>query len=229
MEGENMNTLMTEYRDQQFHFTETPMARDLINEIFSDNYKIFEKEIKFRDGDVVLDVGANEGMFSILIAKLFPGVRVVSLEPVPRTFENFKKNIVLNGLKNIEPYNIGVGKPGQHTIMLTINREDYSGGSSSLITFDKEGHLQVEVGLISLDEAFDLYKIDRCRLLKMDIEGMEYEALYPCTILPRVDYMTAEFHINNRLSFQSRRIDGLAAWCASKTKLIHADLCKMGE
>lgn len=85
------------------------------------------------------------------------------------------------------------------------------------------------MGLISLDEVFDLYSIDRCRLLKMDIEGAEYEVLYPSTVLPRVDYMTIEVHLNHRLDFQSRRPDGLIVWCANQTKLIHADACRMAE
>jgi len=63
--------IQLEYRGTQFYFEESATAQMLINEIFSDNYKIFEREVEFEDGDVVLDLGANEGMFSIMVAKLF--------------------------------------------------------------------------------------------------------------------------------------------------------------
>jgi FkbM family methyltransferase len=219
-----------EFRNQKFYFTPTPTAQALINEIFSDNYKVLEKGVEFRPGDVVLDLGACEGMFSIMMAKLFPMTRIIGLEPVPQTYFTFVRNIGLNGCTNIEPYNIGVGKPGQHTTTLHVAKNNAnSGGSSSLFTFDPLGHDKVEVGLIDLDSAFDLYRIDRCRLMKIDIEGMEYDALYPSHILPRVDYLTAEYHQNAKLEYMSRRMDGLATWCARQVNLIHVDFCKMAE
>ncbi len=218
-----------EFRGQTFSFTETPEAEVLINEIFADNYKVLEKGITFSPGDVILDIGANEGMFSIMMAKLFPETRVIALEPLPSTYFNLVRNKELNKCSNIEAYNVGVGSPGKHTATLVTNKNGMSGGSTSLCTFNPEHHNKTEVGLISLDEAFDLYSIDRCRLLKIDIEGAEYEVLYPSTVLPRVDYMTAEFHFNNKLDFQSRRPDGLIVWLTNQTKLIHADVCRMAE
>lgn len=218
-----------EFHGQTFQFTQTVTAQALINEIFSDNYKVLEKKIEFKKGDVVLDVGANEGMFSIFISMLFPQARVIALEPVPDTFETLKANIALNKCKNIEPYNIGLGKPGQKTATLITNKSGESGGSTALCTFNPETHNKIEVGLISLDEAFDLYAIDRCRLLKMDVEGMEYDILYQSTVIPRTDFFTGEFHFNQRLDFMARRMDALAVWVSNQTKLIHLDLIRMAE
>jgi len=224
-----MSILEKEFRGQKFSFHETPEAQVLIDEIFSDNYKVLEKNIEFSPGDIILDIGANEGMFSIMMAKLFPQTRIIALEPLPSTYFNLVRNKGLNSCSNIEAYNIGIGPPGKHTDILVTNKNGMSGGSTSFCTFNPDHHVKVEVGLISLDEAFDLYNIDRCRLLKLDIEGGEYEALYPSTVLPRVDFMTAEYHFNNKLDFKSRRPDGLIVWCANQTHLIHADVCRMCE
>ena len=73
------------------------------------------------------------------------------------------------------------------------------------------------------------YKIDRCRILKIDIEGAEYDVLYPSTILPRVDFIVAEFHWNSRLDFQTRRPAGLITWCNNQCKVIHVDVIRMAE
>lgn len=221
------------FRDHEYSFHDTVQAPDLIKEIFGDNYDVIKSVeagiLSFPSGSIILDIGANEGMFSILMATLFPQTRIIALEPVSRTFFHLVANKDLNGCSNIECYNVGVGKPGQHTVKMVVGKNDWSGGSSSLITYKESDHIQMEVGLITLDKVFEMYKIDRCRLMKMDIEGMEHDVLYSSTVLPRVDYMTAEFHINNRLNFQCRRMDALAVWCSNLTKLIHVDFCHMAE
>ena len=222
--------LTMEKSDITFRFNDTKDAPLLINEIFSDNYCVLENQgkIEFQPGDVVLDIGANEGMFSIMISKFFPETRIIAFEPVPQTYTKMMQNILLNGCLNIECYNVGIGKPGQSAITLNVSK-DYSSGSTALCTFIPTDHDRVPVTLISLDDVFDVYKISRCKLLKMDIEGMEYDVLYNCQVLPRVDYMTAEFHINANLEYQSMRADGLVNWVSNQTNLIYVDICKMAE
>jgi len=220
--------LTHEFRGQTFYFNDTPTAPTLIKEIFSDNYQVLEKGIEFKANDVILDIGACEGMFSIMMAKLFPMTRIIALEPVPQTYFQLVRNKGLNGCGNIEAFNVGIGKPGQHTVTMNVSK-GFSGGSTVLCTFNPEEQYQVEVGLISLDDAFELYRIDRCRLLKSDIEGSEYDAFYGSTVLPRVDYMVIELHTNKRLEFMTRRMDAMATWLSNQTQLVHVDLCRMAE
>lgn len=60
-------------------------------------------------GDLFFDIGANIGSYTILSSGC-RGVRTVSFEPVPSTFEWLKKNIAVNSLSNIvEALNIGIG------------------------------------------------------------------------------------------------------------------------
>jgi len=213
---------------QKFCFGSTPTAPALISEIFSDNYKILEKAIEFGPGDVILDLGACEGMFSIMLSRLFPLTRIIALEPVSKTYSQMLHNIELNGCSNILAHNIGVGKKEQQKAILNISKE-FSGGSTAFCTFVPLDHYQEEVNIISLDSVFDLYHIKRLRLLKIDIEGGEYDALYSSTILSRIDYMTAEFHMNRKLEFESRRADGLRTWVSNQTNLIHCDIIRMAE
>ena len=223
------NQILThKFQGYEFYFNSTPTAPILISEIFTDNYKILEKAVEFRPGDVILDIGACEGMFSIMLAKLFPFTRVIALEPILQTYLQMLSNIKLNNCTNIEAYNVGVGKKDQQKAILNISKK-YSGGSTAFCTFVPADHYQEEVDIISLDNVFNLYHIERCRLLKSDMEGAEYDVLYSSTVLPRVDYMTAEFHMNSILTFQSRRMDALATWCGNQTNLIHVDFCRMAE
>ena len=217
-----------EFRGQKFEFVETKTAPQLVQEIFADNYKVFQKEIKFRDGDVILDIGANEGFFSIMIAKLFPMTRVIAIEPIPKTVVTLRENILLNKTFNVEAMPYAVGMPGMDSIKFIVSK-DYSGGSTSKCTFNPEHHYEVSVTAFSLNQIFDLCFIDRCRLMKMDIEGAEYEVLYPSSVLEKTDYFTGELHTNNRLEYEGRRMVGLASWISNRTKCIHIEPCNMAE
>jgi len=220
------------FRDHEFQFTSTPTAPALVEEIFGDNYRILqfieEGKLSFRPGDVVIDAGACEGMFSIMLSKLFPEIRIIALEPVPTTYYTLCQNLNLNHCQNIEAFCLGLGGKDQKKVVMIVAKT-FAGGSTSLCNFNPEDHYQVDVGLISLDAAFELYGIERCRLLKMDIEGMEYEVLYPTTVLPRVDYFVGEFHINSRLEYASRRMDGLINWIANRTKVLFIEGMRMAE
>lgn len=220
--------LTHEFQSHKFYFNATPDAPALIAEIFGDNYHVIQSKLEFGAGDVILDLGANEGMFSILMSKLFPLARIIALEPVPRTYYQLMRNIGLNGATNLEAYNVGVGRPNQYTSTLNVSK-DFSGGSTSLCAYNPDHHDKTEVSVMSLDEVFRMYNIERCKLLKVDVEGAEYEVLYPSTILPRVDNMVFECHYNRRLEFAGRRPDGLITWVGNRVKLIHVEMCQMAE
>lgn len=61
-----------------------------------------------RPADVVFDVGANIGWYSILMAKRIPSAQVHSFEPIPGTFARLRENIALNGLANVQAHNWGL-------------------------------------------------------------------------------------------------------------------------
>lgn len=210
-------------------FLNTKTAPALIQEIFSDNYKVGEQKIEFAPKDIVLDLGANEGMFSIFMACLFPEIHIFAYEPIPATFETLQENILLNGYENvITPIRAGVGRPGRQWATFNVSK-DFSGGSTSMCIFNPEDHYLVKAPLISLDDIFLQNDIRKCRLMKMDIEGMEYEALYAATVLPLIDYTVMEVHMNSHLDYDGRRADGLVTWLERQTKLIHVDFCRMTD
>ena len=62
--------------------------------------KLVEGEIN--KGDVVLDVGANVGYFTLIFARLVgPNGKVYAFEPDPDNFALLKKNVEMNGYKNV--------------------------------------------------------------------------------------------------------------------------------
>jgi len=114
---------------------------------------------------VVLDVGANIGIYTLLAAKR--GARVFSIEADPRNAEMLRHHVHLNGFDDrvtILPIAAG-DKAGT----ITIYRYPGNSGHSNLY----EGVDPVQVPCKTID-SLDLPPIDVC---KMDIEGSELRAL----------------------------------------------------
>lgn len=216
------------FNGHRFNFHKTNTSPALINEIFSDNYHIIQSGMKFGRGDVIIDLGANEGMFSIMMAKLFPNSTVYGFEPVSRTYKQLLANISINKIDNIHTFQCGAGKESG-VIEITVDRK-YSGGSSSVMkTFDHSSHFKEEIKIVTIDSIFSTNRIDRCKLLKIDIEGMEHEALKATTVWDKIENVVGEFHINQFLIEQGHGTTDLVNLVTSKSNLLYYEYCKMSE
>jgi hypothetical protein len=74
-------------------------------------------------------------------------------------------------------------------------------------------HANYTVESITLDSIFARHRIEKCKLLKIDCEGSEYEILLGARCLDRVEYLAGEFHINEHLRSQNYSIESLVAYC----------------
>ena len=82
-------------------------ARATLHEIFVDKLYL-QGGVSILPGDIVLDVGANIGVFTLFAAK--QGAQVYAYEPVPPTFEVLQHNIRLHRLDSVtHSRNIGMG------------------------------------------------------------------------------------------------------------------------
>lgn len=124
-----------------------------------------------KKGDIVIDVGANIGYYTLLFAQLVgPQGRVYAFEPDPSNFDLLKKSIDLNGYQNVTLIQKAVSnKSGKIKLYLgdenrAINRI-YDAGMN-------DARQSVEVDIVNLDNYFQDYtgKID---FIKIDVEGSE--------------------------------------------------------
>lgn len=88
--------------------------------------------INIEKPDIFLDVGANSGIYSLRISKLFKNLKIFAFEPIPATYKKLLKNIQLNGLKNIKAYKAGISNSFGEKKMIALKRKGYvqSGGFS---------------------------------------------------------------------------------------------------
>jgi FkbM family methyltransferase len=92
-----------------------PEARVTLHEIWDDKL-YFQEGISILPGDIVFDIGANIGVFTLCAAK--QGARIYAYEPIPPTFELLQHNIHLHGFENIaHARNIGLSDRAEERTM----------------------------------------------------------------------------------------------------------------
>jgi FkbM family methyltransferase len=134
---------------------------------------VLQKLSRFRPG-VIIDGGANTGEYSLLAGGLCPESRIYSFEPVKSTFEKLRENV--RGCSNIFPERKGLFK---ENCTRTINIFDSDAHSSLYdirgISYSPNGQETIE--LVRGDDFMRDCKLDKVDLLKIDVEGAEYDAL----------------------------------------------------
>jgi FkbM family methyltransferase len=133
-----------------------------------------------RPGDVVYDVGANVGFFTMLCARLVgPEGRVYAFEPMPANAAALRHNLALNGLDNVEVVEAAASDVnGTATLLVSrwsaFHRLEGEGFRSR--TWQDETTLEVRT--MRLDEFATRPGVRPPRLVKMDVEGAEPEVIH---------------------------------------------------
>jgi FkbM family methyltransferase len=119
--------------------------------------------------DLIIDGGANIGLFSLQAAAVYPSARILACEPLPRNLIQVEKHLRLNNVTaEILPVCIG-GAP--RTIPFFCR-----GANASSFDFDTPYDSVLEIDVLSF-AALVMGQSAQRILIKLDIEGMEVEAL----------------------------------------------------
>ena len=142
-----------------------------------------------KNNDIIIDIGAHIGLFSLLVSDSCPKGKIFSYEPIKKNFDMLKQNLESNKLKNIFPFNLAVSKDSSN-VKLFLDGDD-----SAHSIFEKNSEF-VTVESISLDKIFDINNIDSCKLLKLDCEGAEYEIIdsLPNQYFDKIENIIMEYH-----------------------------------
>ena len=177
-------------------------TEQIIREIWQENCYHALGELK--PGDVVVDLGANQGIFSLFAAQ--KGARVFAIEPDVRNFEVLQRNIKRNGLsEQITPFNFAIGQTsGEIEIFIPEkDGETLTGLITTSIAVQQNyaglsvTHLRrARVPCRRFGELIAMLPAGPVKFLKIDCEGAELEILESGTAadFSRVENLLMETH-----------------------------------
>jgi FkbM family methyltransferase len=147
------------------------------------------------DDAVMIDLGANIGVFSVYAATTARNATVYAYEPFFEYFKLAEANARLNGRDTaVTCFNTAVaGRVESRT--LYVKGTDFF-FPTLMGQADQESGETVRVACTTLAEIVDSNKLERVDMLKMDCEGAEYEILYPTpqNYLQKVRQIRMEYH-----------------------------------
>lgn len=135
------------------------------------------RNLEIGNGDIVFDVGANIGWYSLLLDRIAgqSNARIYSFEPDPSNYALLRDNVRRNDCTHVVPLQNAVADRAA-TMTLHLYGDTNRGRHSMLPLHDGES---VEVEAVTLDDFCTTESIDAApvRFMKIDIEGFELMAL----------------------------------------------------
>ena len=117
---------------------------------------------------VCLDIGANIGCHSVILSNYFS--KVYAFEPQKEVFKLLKKNITVNGCKNVVINNFGLSDKESTAKMKCFNENKSVNIGGIGITDDENGCETIKI------KTLDSLNIQNIGFIKIDVEGHEYNA-----------------------------------------------------
>jgi FkbM family methyltransferase len=133
-----------------------------------------------KPGDVIIDVGANSGLYSIFYSKLVgPSGVVHAFEPDTETYSLLQQNLKLNDCKNVVTHNFALSNKESRVEMVSFSLPSLklqSGDSFKYIkevSIDELSTSEGKMNAFKLDDLNELNSLSKIDCIKIDVEGAE--------------------------------------------------------
>lgn len=143
--------------------------------------------------ECVLDLGGgNIGVFAVYASAIARSV--YTFEPLPSNFELLQSNI--SSCSNVRGFCEAVSDRAGTLRLFHPRNPSHSGSYSTYNAIEDGDGTFDEVRAITLDRIMEREEIARCDLLKIDVEGREYDILHGCSdaVFKRIDRISGEYH-----------------------------------
>ena len=131
-----------------------------------------------KTASVVLDVGANAGIFSFAAAASNPLAKIHAFEPTPEIAAHFRRTIALNQLSDrVVFHQVAVARACGTAQLNFFNGEFQDNEGMNFITAESKSATSVAVPVVSLDDFCLEHGLSVIDLVKIDVQGNEPEVL----------------------------------------------------
>ena len=148
-------------------------------------------------GDVIIDAGANIGLFSLLVARRQPDCKVFAYEPFEQNFQLLSENLAVAGASAVRAFPFALAGESGASAM-----SDGGGRSQDhqLTVGPPADAGRPTVRTCSLAEVLEMTGAEAVQLFKCDIEGSERDLFAAATAetIRRVRRYAIEYHDNIR-------------------------------
>ncbi|WP_016991060.1 FkbM family methyltransferase [Flavobacterium sp. ACAM 123] len=170
--------------EKEFYYHYGLAFYDTYNEIFGSNIYEFQTNTT---KPVIIDCGANMGLSVLYFSKKHPNAEIIAFEPDESVLPFLEKNIQSQKINNVKLHKKAVWTEETHLKFYTDN------GLGGRIEKKYENQVPKIIKTLRLRDFLDTQNpID---MLKMDIEGSEYEVLIDCEdMLCNVGHIFIEYH-----------------------------------
>lgn len=170
------------------------------HEMFSrDDYGL--KNVSLNNASpIILDIGANIGTFAMFAINLYKHATIFAYEPEESNYRVLLNNINLNKVAdNVFPYQLAVAdNSGERELFLSTSEYAHSleKGRVRCVSGNKK------ITCTTIEDIMTKHGIKFIDLLKLDIEGSEFEVLYklPEKIYHNINYIAFEIHEHGKYS-----------------------------
>ncbi|MDD5382427.1 MAG: FkbM family methyltransferase [Candidatus Margulisbacteria bacterium] len=159
---------------------------------------------RFDSNSVLVDLGANRGEFSRLMSERYPFSKVVMVEANPDLAQELKTNF---NQERFQVINAAVGPESRSSVKFHISNDpEASSIIKSFSEMEVGARKEVEVQMVTLEDIFSACGLKQIALLKMDLEGAEWDVLdrFSRDDYERIDQLSVEFHDFNDSSLRQR-------------------------
>jgi len=186
----NYNFLVRDYQDDPSY--QHDLDHKVINETWEENvYRIHDGD--FNGDKIFVDIGANIGSVSLFVGNFNKNrkddnkIKVFAIEPEPNNLALLKENIINNFAQNITIVNNAIWH--EEKVVSISNK----GGNSNILNLEDEE--KSIVSAITMERLFLLYDIREVDVMKIDIEGAEFDLIIntPSEVLSKIKKLVLEF------------------------------------
>lgn len=172
----------------------------LQKEIYMDDFKkCFQHEFTFHEGDNVIDLGAHLGTFSFPLLLEHPSINLFAVEADPNNYQCLEESSILSFSSKANQPNLKHCAIYDHDgeLEFVMGKSPTTGhlASSGFFIPNPRGTRYL-VKSLTLPSLYKELNIEKCKLLKIDIEGSEYGILdnLNSSFLSNTEYLFIELH-----------------------------------